>query len=139
MGPALTASRANKIATHGYKLQIFESFRKFNSALAIHSWDFDQADLWPLLECKENAKFYFRPDLAKRLSEYVYAAVDLLIKRDRARALESQNREVPTGKKDEICALADECLDKGKALQPELEADLKLYHHITSALLSPRS
>lgn len=122
-----TSNKANRIALHGRKLDIFNTFKKFHGdLLVVGESNFKEADAYRLINACEDAKFYFPDSIAADLKKYGDAAYELLIARDSEKRQEVFHGGATREKINEVFAKKDRCNAIAKGLRERIEVDLKL-------------
>lgn len=122
-----TSNKANRIAMHGRKLDIFNILKKFHSDLLVFGEsNFREADAYRLINACADAKFYFPESIATNLQKYGDAVYELLIARDSEKRQEMFHGGASTEKINEVFAKKDRCDDLAKGLREQLETELRL-------------
>jgi hypothetical protein len=121
------AKQANRIALHGRKLDIFNTFKKFHGDLiVVGEANFREADAYRLINACDDAKFYFPDSLASDLKKYGDAAYELFIVRDSEKRQEAFHGGATREKINEVFAKKDRCDEIAKGLRERIEAELKV-------------
>lgn len=122
-----TSNKANRIALHGRKLEIYNTFKKFHGDLiVVGEANFREADAYRLINACDDAKFYFPDSIASDLKKYGDAAYELLIARDSEKRHETFHGGATREMINEVFAKKDRCDALAKGLRERVEEDLKL-------------
>lgn len=121
---AMAAARANEIAIHESRLNVYRGLARFRVHITAHGTNIKEEEVWRFAEIAELSEFYFPPGIHPRLNKIFQDALKLLSLNDQwedARRRNDEQAKVLVKERHELMkAMRDECYDITGELKPYL-------------------
>jgi hypothetical protein len=116
---ARAAGRANEIALHENRLNVYKGLVRFRAHISAHGTSIKAEEVWRFAEAAELSEFYFPPNVHLRLNAIFEQAMTLLslnddweqakqYDQDKAKSLVKERHALMRGTRDECYQIANE-------------------------------